>query len=290
MSFFLPEGTQTLPFDSEQRSLWKYNEILYEANPNVPNSLFPEGNRPLPGDNELRSLIKINSIRDGGNPAPNPCTFPTTGISAYWSMDEVSGTRADASGNGNTLTLGGGAVDGVPGILSNAASFDGSTVHWLEVANPALAAAGQAITISGWVKLNDVSVDQAIAGKSDNNSSGYRLFFSAISSSMVFESLNSVGPESSQLVSSVTISSGVWYYVVAGFDGVNHFMSINNSARETDAGNFSSNSAHAFKIGNDEQGFILNGLIDEFGVWVGTALTDDDISCLYNSGIPTGYP
>jgi hypothetical protein len=63
MSFFLPEGTASSPADSELRSIWKWNQILFETHGNVGSVAFPEGTQPLPSDNEMRGLQKIDAIK-----------------------------------------------------------------------------------------------------------------------------------------------------------------------------------------------------------------------------------
>lgn len=214
-----------------------------------------------------------------------------TGLTAFWKLDELSGGRADSSGNGYTLSEGGSAVSSAAGALNNAASFNGVTVNWLGRANPDLAANGDVLTISCWVKLNAIDADMGLVGKYAQGgiADGYKLFYDSTHNRFVFRSADSNLPQEDQIISTAPVASGNWYHIACGFDGVNHFMSINGGTRELDNGLASSNTAHEFKIGSDSDGFVLNGLIDEVGIWMGTVLTDEQIAALYNGGTPLPF-
>jgi len=59
---YFPEGNAALVTDSDQRSLQKWNDLLYQTHGNVGGVPYPEGVRPLASDDEQRSRIKINAI------------------------------------------------------------------------------------------------------------------------------------------------------------------------------------------------------------------------------------
>jgi len=72
-----------------------------------------------------------NRVADNYNPNANiddgSCTYTLTGrISAYWNMDETSGTRSDATGHGLTLFDPTSSVTSDTGIINNAAVFNGT--------------------------------------------------------------------------------------------------------------------------------------------------------------------
>lgn len=64
MADWHPESNDSLPSDSEQRSLQKWNDQLYKKHGNLGDLPFPEGALPLPSDDEERSYKKINAILD----------------------------------------------------------------------------------------------------------------------------------------------------------------------------------------------------------------------------------
>lgn len=62
MPGYFVEGNTAQVCDSEQRSLQKWNSLLYDAHGNIGDVPFPEGTRPLASDDEHRSEVKINAI------------------------------------------------------------------------------------------------------------------------------------------------------------------------------------------------------------------------------------
>ncbi len=80
----------------------------------------------------------------------------TSGLVAYWPLNDASGTTAtDASGNGNTGTLSGGAT-WTTGHLGGALSFDGSD-DLVTVANSSTwNSTGTTYTVAFWVKVDEI--------------------------------------------------------------------------------------------------------------------------------------
>lgn len=239
------------------------------------------------------SLYLDDAILSGDTPEEDTMTSLglTAGITAFWKMDEDSGDRADVSGNGRTLTQQG-AVGADAGLLNNAALLAGDPADHLSSASAGLSTGGSTITVSCWVKLNSVAADQTLLGKFTGGFTpdGWRLMYDFDNGVFYFESSDSGIPAFDGIVSTVPVSAGVWYHIVAGFDGVMHFMSVNAGARETDDGLPASTAADDFMIGRDGEGLAtLDGLIDEVGIWVGTVLTDEQVTQLYNSGSPLPY-
>jgi len=70
------ENNTATPNDSEQRSLQKWNALLYASVGNVA-TCYPEGARPLPSDDEERSTRKINALL-GGSSGGGGGTLPGT--------------------------------------------------------------------------------------------------------------------------------------------------------------------------------------------------------------------
>lgn len=282
-----PEGNQPLVTDSEQRLYHKWNQLIFAKYGNIGSVPYPEGTEPMQSDDEHRSKVKIDAIYHELHGRP---PFPGTGLTAYWKLDETGGNdRVDSSSGGFDLSEGGGGpVGSAAGKLNNAASFDGSTANWLSRANPDLVSDGNPLTLSAWVKLNAIDVDFGLVGKHAAGD-GYLLYYNAAENAFCFKQADSSGPNEDQIVSTLPVSADTWYHIVCGYDGTNHFIQINGGARESDDGLAATNAAHDFKIGNDSVGNVLNGLIDEVGLWLGTALSSDEAIDLYNSGSPLPY-
>jgi len=72
-----------------------------------------------------------NPAASNYNPSANiddgSCTYTLNArMSAYWSLDETSGTRSDATGHGNNLLDPNNNVTSDTGIINKAAVFDGN--------------------------------------------------------------------------------------------------------------------------------------------------------------------
>jgi hypothetical protein len=106
--------------------------------------------RRLPG------IVSVVVLAAGAAWAAPSATAATTDGGA-WSLDEASGLKAfDSSGNGNDGTVRGGVVQGLPGRVGTAYSFD-APGSWVEVPNaPSLNPGTRNFTMSASVKVGVV--------------------------------------------------------------------------------------------------------------------------------------
>lgn len=207
----------------------------------------------------------------------------------YLKMDSLDGSnRLYDSVNG---IWGAGASNGtqvVTGQISNGLSFVSDNFYIKNVTGladfylPALPNTGW--TISGWLKLNSYSAPWF--GNSDcgvfSDTSFKGLGFS-YSSHKLFANANSGWCESS-----TTLSLNVWTHVVLRFDGST--MQIYQNGVQVASTSASFSTGFNFRqIANWSNYYQFNGLIDEVGVH-GRAISDAEITKLYNSGIGITYP
>jgi prepilin-type N-terminal cleavage/methylation domain-containing protein len=90
-------------------------------------------------------------------------TLISSGLIAYWKLDEASGTTAvDSSGNGHDGTLINGPVHSV-GRLQGALQFNGVSTYVDTALNPATTL-GQTITFTAWVYPRSAAAYQGVAG------------------------------------------------------------------------------------------------------------------------------
>ncbi len=230
------------------------------------------------------------------NPSANTndgsCTYsiaPLSGLYAYWTLDETSGTRYDTSGNGFDLTESG-IIGSGTGIISDAASFVGNWYEYLTNSSFEITA-GSDFTICGWINLNSTTFQELISqwyggyngnfvityGENGNNSLGFRVLTS----------------EGDKLIY-IEAPINEWvFFAMRWKDGVGLQAKINNSDWHVLSTTATLNGKDwtTFMIGAGESYgyYATSGLIDEIGIW-NRKLNEGEINYLYNSGAGRTYP
>lgn len=202
---------------------------------------------------------------------------------AYWKLDETgTGTRADATGNGLTLTNNN-SVTNATGKLNAAAGFVRASSQSLTRADEALLRTGDIDWHwQGWLYLD--SVDNAyIAAKTEewglflNNNGRLDFFWNDFAKTVSWGS---------------NLTTGTWYHIVIWHDAVNDVVGIvvNDGTPVTSAySGGGTTTTNAFGLGDRPgSGAYLNGRLDEvsMGKFVPTA---GDITLYYGGGTPPGY-
>jgi hypothetical protein len=228
-------------------------------------------------------------------PAPT-CVPPAPGLTGWWSGDK---TTTDAWGD-NDARLVGGAKYGA-GHVGSAFALNGKTAFVDVPDAPPLNPTGGVMTLSLWVKFNDVSGDQIIAEKwvqrlVGDDSTGWTLQ-KTHSGTIGFYSV--VGGLDSAPVALVV---GRWHHVAVRLDGSQITLFLDGAVigqQGMDASNaLALATAASLKFGHRggskdtpgaemDQGLYLNGAIDEAQYWNDTALGDDQIRAIVAAG-PTG--
>jgi hypothetical protein len=213
----------------------------------------------------------------------------TDNIVSYWKLDESSGSAVDSTSTTN-LTLYGGITQGSAGKISTAYTFNGTT-GYMGVVDTTYELT-TAMSISCWVYLNAVDATQGLVCNYYWSGKGYDLMVE--SNNMVYWVVRDSAqtPTSAESISTSTLSVSTWYHIVATFDGTYTNLYINGSLERTSsawAHNISYDAACRFGLGIRTDEFYLNGRLDEVGVW-SRALTQTEITSLYNSGSGFSYP
>jgi hypothetical protein len=217
----------------------------------------------------------------------------TDALMAYWSLDETSGTRADATGRGNDATEVGtpGSAAGVRGL---AASFPDDTAYLTVPTHADLSPGDTDFTWAFWVFADSLGagINTDFFGKWSSSALEYDIF---LPSSRVLEFLVSTTGSNVERVSSASfglLSALTWYFVVAWHDAAGNTLNIqiNNGAVESVAhtGGVHQGSA-ALVLGHSNFGASLVGRLDEVGLWH-RVLTAEERSALYNGGLGLAYP
>ena len=210
---------------------------------------------------------------------------------SYWRLDEDSGDAIDSHG-ANTLQ----AIDSpgtADGILGTARTFNGSTQSF-SLNTPSLRVDNTSFTLSTWVRLNDLSASQMVAGIWSQADSGrrYRIVY-VFSDQKFYWQVSSNGTSATGTLIANTfgaISAGQWYHVIAWRDLAQNEIGIAvNGVHDTVSGSSIRDGGGAFTLGrNADNTLPLGGRIDEVAMWK-RVLSIRERKTLYNGGIAFGY-
>ena len=115
-----------------------------------------------------------------------PSSGLLTNLQAWYTLDEASGTRADSSGNGNSLTDVN-TVTQAAGKLTNAAQFTRANSERLTIAdNTSLSMGDIDFTLCAWVYFDTLPVAGLIS-KWNGTSDEYTIYYDGVTvSSLAF--------------------------------------------------------------------------------------------------------
>lgn len=205
--------------------------------------------------------------------------------SAYMRLGEASGTAcADAIGGAAGTYLGGftlGQAGALAGDVDTAVGFNGFSSR-VQFADRAAFDRGDVFTLEAWIKLGAINRNNCIVDKGAN---GY--IFRVHSDNRLLLRRNGVGDV---VKSTITLTTGVWYHVVATKNGPTVKLYIDDVDRTGTVTNQTmTDTAIAFGIGAADAGTsdFTNGTIDEVAVYP-TALSAARVHAHYNAGIATG--
>lgn len=212
----------------------------------------------------------------------------TDNLTAYYKLDETSGTREDSTASNYDLTDNN-TVGYATGIIGNGADFVASNSESLSTSSNELndTFSSSAWSVSIWAKPDDISNTYGLIA-CDTNTGQRQFFFAINSASLYFERQ---GASIAINVGNV-ISTG-WNHIVATYDNSRLRIYVNG----TNVGDnplmsaFSSSTNKTFLGCRQYSGsnYYINGILDEVGIWAKT-LTSTEITTLYNSGSGLTYP
>ena len=208
----------------------------------------------------------------------------TTGLQAYWKLDESSGNAADSSGNGNTLTNTG-STTYVSALINNGASFDTTNKRLSSSTNVNFDWNGD-YSWSLWVNVNSFSTTGYFLDHVTSIGASRRaiIYYDTSGKFRVFASGNEAFGASG-------FSSGAWHHIVVTKSSVNWLIYVDNVLQNSTTSNSISYTGDTVCIGApyDTFGANANAKIDEIGTW-NRALNTTEIAQLYNGGAGLSYP
>jgi len=211
----------------------------------------------------------ISAAYNGGA-APSPLSAPGS-VRGLWSLNNSS--FSDSSGRNNHLSNIGG-VTVVPGMVGNAASFNGSnklTVHSDDFGGPLTN-----FSTGAWIKVQGSSSDAGVIG---DGGADFPYDITVHNGATAYAYLDDGGNNLN-----VGVPSDTWTHLAHTFDGTTHRLFLNGVEVGTDSvGNTSTGPVSLpFQLGFVSTGF--TGLIDE-AFFTTDALSAEQIA-QYMQGVP----
>jgi hypothetical protein len=209
-----------------------------------------------------------------------------TSLSAYWKLDEASGSRADSAG-ANTLTDNN-TVTQNTGKVGNAAEFTAANSEYLSITDNASLSmgAGVRMTIAGWFYFTGNTM--GLAGKWPGGGQNEYLLY--INSSGVAQFFVSSNGSAASSVGTATPTTSAFHFIAGRYDGTNISIRVDGGAWVNLAYTADIfDGTGLFAIGRQDVVQYLNGRADELGIWK-VALTDTQVDNLYNAGSGTTHP
>lgn len=271
---------------------WNFNNAYTDSSGNG-NTLTASGSPTFSTDRPWVASTQI----DGS-------TYLETNLVSYWTLDEVSGNRADSHGS-NTLTDNN-TVGSTTGKISNAGDFELSNSESLSITNGSQSGLGVSgtISVSTWIKLESTPSNEirAIVAKdnSSNNNQSYLFGYREDGGPKgLHVRLSSGGTDATTQTGlwSWTPTLDTWYHVVFVYDSsqstaanrvVVYIDGISQGTVATSWVSSLHNSSAAFRLGGTDNSKFWDGLIDETAIY-SRALHYGDVLDLYNAGSGITY-
>lgn len=233
----------------------------------------------------------------GYSPSPHPqtqsCVPPPSGIVSWWNGDQVSGTTAMDSKDGNQGIISGG-VTIVPEKFGNAFKFDGSS-GYISMGNPTNLNFGTGpFSLETWFNWDGGGNSSALNIIRKSNypvtgpGAGYWVRIGRDSKTIEFSVGATTGPEGQSIITA-PISSGAWHHVAATRDSSGDIkLYVDGQSQGTilrQALNADATSEAPFTLGAWDDRFGVterfSGLIDEVSLY-NKALDASEVRNLFN--------
>ena len=216
------------------------------------------------------------------------CSTPGDGsLIGWWKLDETLGvTASDSSGNGNdgTLVLMNPASDWVTGKIGGGLDFDGSN-DYVNCGHDASVNITGAVTVSAWIKLTAVDIDQKVAGNQDGIAGGYKMAVYS-NNKVEFEIRDSVNNETLNRnePGGTVLTTGVWYHVAGVYSQEGNYIRTyvnGNLDRSMSTASVLGSTSGDLKFGREPFGslYFFHGLLDDVRIY-NRALNPEEVADL----------
>ena len=212
-----------------------------------------------------------------------------TGLVAYYTMNEASGTLYDSTGNNNITTFTGSY--GATGKLGNCVSFAGST-QYATVPNASnfTSTAGGSLSINLWIYMTNAHVTNHQMLFGSNSAYGPEFYLPEDQGTNQYDMRFKSGTQAAGDNTATTYAATTWYMLTCVKSGTTVTF-YRNGAQCGTPSTLTSDLTETYTqyIGGDPSSEAFPGRIDEVGYW-SRALTTGEITTLYNAGVGKTYP
>lgn len=221
----------------------------------------------------------------------------TSGLTAWWSMDELDDTsaRVDKTGFSGNLSVQG---DPTPadlakyGVSTNLVSTHGDYLTGGTGGNFAMG--NFHMTCGTWFRPHSISGSQRIMGKWTSTGKEWLLWYDSGSKNIYFGIFDGTSNRLVGCTAGGQLAANNWYFCVGYHDSVNNLVGVgvNDNWNTASAGTAGINTGTTtFTVGCDPDGSTdqMNGIVDEMFIYRQRLLTSAERTWLYNDGFGKSY-
>ncbi len=209
-------------------------------------------------------------------------------ITSYYKLDNSSGVVVDQLGINNGTNDG--ATRGVTGLINTAFDFERGDSDKVTISDDDSLDFTDTFTISSWIKLESLGINQVFISKADVSSIANISYQIGVTSGDKVQFITSNGVGIDNIDSTFSLTTGVFYHVIATYDNGNGTLYINAEQNATDPSMVTPQvTGTRLNFGVEGDTNYFDGVIDEVGLW-NRSLSKEEINRLYNLGSGNPYP
>jgi len=231
----------------------------------------------------------------GAAPPPTPPDSLLTGLSVWYSMDEVSGVRVDANGDSNLDLTDINTVGSESGEVNLAASFLTANAELLRGTWDTTAYSWETsldYTMAFWAKVPDVTQNEVACGRWLSGSNIEFWLYAPLGSPLSVPVIYwGQGAGNKNVAAPDAMVNDTWHLIMVEIDITADTLgiSLDNGTQETvsfGGGGINGNKGLYFYIGGGNSSAALDGGIDEFAIWKRLLTSDEKTRLAAGMGYP----
>ncbi|RPJ79787.1 MAG: LamG domain-containing protein [Alphaproteobacteria bacterium] len=202
----------------------------------------------------------------------------------YYKLDDTTGNVIDATGNGNDAVASGGITRGAGGLINKSFQFDGVD-DGINRSNVGSQFGGnKEFSVSMWVNLSSNPADNDYIFTIGNLVNPSRALSINVNKYISYRD----AVDGTQTADNKAITQDVWTHIVLVYNGTGATIYENSTKVIAVADAGAIDATPRIIIGWFDKSYLMNGLIDEIGIW-NRSLSLSEISELYNNGAGLPY-